>query len=315
MRDGRFVDAEGHIEFALSSWPRGGIATGLLFALRREQERVHEVIDALDWVVEQLPGALMWESLRVLARLEVGRVDEARSLFNAIPQWDVPTVTSHWTLRLCALYAEFCDAFGETDLAAIVYERLHPYAHHHVFASNSDYACGSASHYLGILATTLGRWDAAERHFADALDASERWGYPLHAAYSRYAWGELLARRGGTADRERIAALLSDARAIANSVGSVRLGGLVERFGKQHGIRLSSAQSEAVNPAELALSPREREVLAHIVAGRTDKEIAEVLYISPRTVTTHVTNILNKLGVSSRVEAAVLVTQNGRGSR
>jgi DNA-binding NarL/FixJ family response regulator len=56
---------------------------------------------------------------------------------------------------------------------------------------------------------------------------------------------------------------------------------------------------------ELAhLSSRELEVLARLAEGLTDREIAEALVISPRTVETHVGNILRKLGVRNRAEAA-----------
>ena len=54
----------------------------------------------------------------------------------------------------------------------------------------------------------------------------------------------------------------------------------------------------------LGLSAREREVLSLVAAGRTNREIAEALYISPKTASVHVSNILAKLGVSGRVEAA-----------
>lgn len=52
------------------------------------------------------------------------------------------------------------------------------------------------------------------------------------------------------------------------------------------------------------LSPREREVLERLADGLTDREIADALVISPRTVETHVSNILHKLGVRNRAEAA-----------
>jgi DNA-binding NarL/FixJ family response regulator len=54
----------------------------------------------------------------------------------------------------------------------------------------------------------------------------------------------------------------------------------------------------------LLLSPRENDVLAMLADGLTDREIAEALTISPRTVETHVSNILHKLGVRNRAEAA-----------
>lgn len=59
------------------------------------------------------------------------------------------------------------------------------------------------------------------------------------------------------------------------------------------------------------LSPREMEVLRLIAAGQVDKEIATALAISPRTVTTHVTHILNKLGASTRTEAAMIAVRSG----
>ena len=59
------------------------------------------------------------------------------------------------------------------------------------------------------------------------------------------------------------------------------------------------------------LSVRERGVLAEVVAGRTNREIGERLYISDKTVGVHVGNILAKLGVSGRVEAATVALRLG----
>ena len=56
--------------------------------------------------------------------------------------------------------------------------------------------------------------------------------------------------------------------------------------------------------ADGGLSPRENDVLAMLADGLTDREIANALTISPRTVETHVSNILHKLGVRNRAEAA-----------
>ena len=63
--------------------------------------------------------------------------------------------------------------------------------------------------------------------------------------------------------------------------------------------------------AELGLSARESEVLALVAAGRTNGQIAEALFISPKTASVHVTHILDKLGVSSRIEAAMLAARAG----
>jgi DNA-binding NarL/FixJ family response regulator len=61
----------------------------------------------------------------------------------------------------------------------------------------------------------------------------------------------------------------------------------------------------------LALSPRENDVLAMLADGLTDREIAGALTISPRTVETHVSNILHKLSVRNRAEAAQRYREGG----
>jgi DNA-binding CsgD family transcriptional regulator len=72
-----------------------------------------------------------------------------------------------------------------------------------------------------------------------------------------------------------------------------------------------------VGPAEpppgdtFGLSRREREVLIHLSQGRTNREIGERLFISQKTVGVHVGNILAKLGVSGRVEAAAVAIRLG----
>ena len=59
------------------------------------------------------------------------------------------------------------------------------------------------------------------------------------------------------------------------------------------------------------LSPREREVLAHLVEGRTNREIAAELVVEPDTVKDHVQNILKKLNASDRTHAAVIAVRRG----
>ncbi|MDQ4044030.1 MAG: LuxR C-terminal-related transcriptional regulator, partial [Chloroflexota bacterium] len=69
-------------------------------------------------------------------------------------------------------------------------------------------------------------------------------------------------------------------------------------------LETGQADDISVSEAPFSLTEREREVLTLIAAGRTDREIGEALFISHRTVNKHVGNVLAKLGVDSRVEAA-----------
>ena len=74
-------------------------------------------------------------------------------------------------------------------------------------------------------------------------------------------------------------------------------------------------ENQATTPVDRAarfnLSEREIEVLRLIAAGQTDREIAETLFISPRTANVHVANLRGKLGVSSRAAAVALAHRHG----
>ena len=59
-----------------------------------------------------------------------------------------------------------------------------------------------------------------------------------------------------------------------------------------------------------ALTGREKEILARVTEGMSNKEIASVLHISERTVKNHLSNIFRKLNVSDRTQAAILALRN-----
>jgi DNA-binding CsgD family transcriptional regulator len=76
-------------------------------------------------------------------------------------------------------------------------------------------------------------------------------------------------------------------------------------------VGVGSTAPRATPLASAGLTPREREILRLVAAGRADKEIAAALFISPRTVGRHVGAILAKLGVESRAAAAALAVRRG----
>jgi DNA-binding NarL/FixJ family response regulator len=73
--------------------------------------------------------------------------------------------------------------------------------------------------------------------------------------------------------------------------------------GTQEALGLNPAR-QPLPPGERILTPRETEVLYHVARGETDRQIAERLYLSRRTVSNHVSNILSKLAVANRRDAA-----------
>jgi len=74
-------------------------------------------------------------------------------------------------------------------------------------------------------------------------------------------------------------------------------------------------QSKTLEPAEIDLTKRELEVLNLIARGATNREIAEQLFVSEGTVKNHVSNILNRLGLRDRMQAALFAVEHGLVSR
>jgi DNA-binding CsgD family transcriptional regulator len=69
--------------------------------------------------------------------------------------------------------------------------------------------------------------------------------------------------------------------------------------------------AQAPEPSPFGLTPREHEVLMLVAEGRTNREIGELLYMSEKTASVHVSRILAKLDVNGRVEAAAVAHRLG----
>ncbi|WP_370250598.1 AAA family ATPase [Nocardioides sp.] len=116
-----------------------------------------------------------------------------------------------------------------------------------------------------------------------------------------------LLRATGDAEGARVAA--ADAREAAERMGAVPLLDRL-RVAAPAGGRAASAPAPAA-PAAVSLTAREQEILDHVAQGRTNGEIGKVLFISTKTVSVHVSNILAKLGAGSRTEAAAIGRRRG----
>jgi ATP/maltotriose-dependent transcriptional regulator MalT len=134
---------------------------------------------------------------------------------------------------------------------------------------------------------------------------------PIEAALSRRLAGSALAQSG---DRTRAVALLEQAAAELEGCGAIRYRDAAERELRRLGQRIHRrSQPTAKDGVGVdALTTREREIAQRIVDRQTNRQIAEELYLSPRTVETHVRNIFAKLGADSRVEVARIIEQSVR---
>ena len=138
-------------------------------------------------------------------------------------------------------------------------------------------------------------WRAA----ADRFDAL---GEPHPAAYARLREADALLTRGG--DRRTAATRLAEAHETAAALGAEPLREDVEALARRARISPLQGAAPSAEPAEGLLTRREADVLELLADGLTNREIASRLFISEKTVSTHIGHIYDKLGVHSRVEAA-----------
>jgi DNA-binding NarL/FixJ family response regulator len=105
--------------------------------------------------------------------------------------------------------------------------------------------------------------------------------------------------------------------ATAERLGAGLLRSELEALARRGRIELtasapSDAQEAGPDPAaDLGLTNREREVLEHLMLGKSNGQIADELFISTRTVAVHVSHILGKLGAAARSEAAAIAHRLG----
>ncbi|MEO6578667.1 MAG: AAA family ATPase [Candidatus Limnocylindria bacterium] len=163
-----------------------------------------------------------------------------------------------------------------------------------------------------------------DRDAAPWLAAGEHWAAlrePHRVAYVQLRAAEdQLARRGGRQEARR---LLADAQATCLELGAEPLRREVESLARRARLEMAPSEPKSVDRtatgedpnagSPFGLSPREIEVVELLADGRTNRQIGDVLFITAKSASHHVSSILGKLGVTSRVEAASMAASAGIG--
>jgi DNA-binding NarL/FixJ family response regulator/tetratricopeptide (TPR) repeat protein len=282
--------------------------------LRAAFAAAREVTDpfTLSHLYATAAGLAIWDQDGPAARSAVGQGLEVLS----------GTQEEHLVLWLCALGVRAEADQGErlrpardrAELAAVEATADALLARAEAAASDGEGA--SASFPEARIALALCHAErrrlARQPEVAGWSSIAARWadlGCPYAEAYARWRQAEaaLQAR-----DHAAAGAALRRANALAAGLGAVRLGGEIEHLAARGRLALDQPAApvpDAVpaGPAErLRLTRREQEVLNHLAKGASNRQIARALFITEKTASVHVSNIIAKLGVGNRGEAAAL---------
>jgi DNA-binding CsgD family transcriptional regulator len=241
----------------------------------------------------------MWiDSLAGLAYVAAaeGAHDEAAEHCRALlARWDASEDHHYgiWGLHWAAAYlARRGDRAGAHSCAAALTRIASTTGH--------AYAHAALAHAIGETALLEGDVDTAAEQLCRAVELHRGLEVPFERAQVELRAGAALAAAG---EREPALERLADAYRTARKLGARPLA--------SEAAREVAALGESVTSRRLApeaegagLTRRELEVVRRIAVGRTNRDVAQELFLSPRTVDMHVRNILRKLDCRSRVEAA-----------
>jgi predicted ATPase/DNA-binding CsgD family transcriptional regulator len=302
---GQLEDSERHAKQALEFGKRMPSldATGIfgvqMFSVRREQGRLAELAAPVEHFVRATPQAATWRPGLALIYAELGRREQARAEFDRLAQDDFESVNRDalWLMSIVFL-TDVCTLLGDAPRAAILYRLLLPFKDLNIVLAPNVGCYGAAARYLGMLAGVMARWTEAEAHFEAAMEMNARQSARPWLAHTRHRFAAMLLARGRPEDKPRATALLRQAFDEATALG---MRGLAANA------TMLLAEADAVEDKETypaGLTRREVEVLRLIAAGKSNREIADRLFLSSNTVANHVRNILAKTNTANRTEAA-----------
>ncbi|MGI8690210.1 MAG: helix-turn-helix transcriptional regulator [Thermomicrobiales bacterium] len=251
------------------------------------------------------PGAVFYFAAVMMLRIAVGLALDAddrvvaKEWLEAHDRWLAWSGAVPGRAEGDVLWARYERAAGNTVAAR---ERaIHALAL--ATAPRQPLALLAAHRMLGALDTDTGRFADAEAHLNAALALADACAAPYERALALLARAELRHATGDAADAQ---SLLDEARSICTRLGAQPALAHADRIAA---MLMTAPSAKTAYPA--GLSMREVEVLRLVAAGLTNAQVAERLFLSPRTINAHLTTIYTKLNVPSRAAAIRFALDHG----
>jgi ATP/maltotriose-dependent transcriptional regulator MalT len=266
--------------------------------------------EAVDVIADGKPSHHFAHAAFALAQahLEMGKPDRAVELLERSAGGpDMPLAARSFRALFLEPYVLARLALGDRETA----ERAVGWARACAEAAGLPTEHAWADRAEAAVALDAGNAAQAAELALSAAEVQEATGMVVEAARSRALAGRALARAG---DRERAREMLERAAEVFMERGAERYRQAAERELRQlgHRVHRRSQAAAATSGGVGSLTSRELEVARAIVDRKTNRQIAEDLFLSPKTVETHIRNIFAKLGAGSRVEVAHIVEQAER---
>jgi class 3 adenylate cyclase/tetratricopeptide (TPR) repeat protein len=227
--NGDFVGAERHAEAALELGHRthGDAVEGVygiqMFTIRREQGRLAEVAPIIKHLVDENPDQPTWKPGFALVACELGHKKAAQRMLDELAESRFAIAVDAKRSTTLAYLAGVCAALEDRKCAEHLYGLLAPYEGKTITAGVTTVCLGAAGRFLGLLATLLESWQAAEDHFEAALELDKRMGARPWLAHSQHSYAQMLRRRGGRRDQERADRLLEESLETAMCLNMIAL--------------------------------------------------------------------------------------------
>jgi predicted ATPase len=226
LAKGRLDDCERLAREALAIGQRAQDPTSpllfetIMFTLRMVQGQVEDRADAIKRYIENFPEIQSIRATIANLYFRLGRREDAQREFEQVAAHDFANLPrdGSWHATMANL-AYVCSYLNDVRRAGILYDLFLPFAPWQLVIGSAAIGTGSNLRFLGILATTLSRWDDAESHFEGALLMNTRIGAIPYLALTQQEYGTMLLKRGRTGDREKAHELFDQALATGNEIG------------------------------------------------------------------------------------------------
>jgi DNA-binding CsgD family transcriptional regulator len=243
-------------------------------------------------------GAQAMQRLAVALALDENDLPTAREWLEAHDRWLAWSGAVLGQSEGAARWATYFRQAGDGS-------RAHAYAERalaHATDPHQPLALLTAHRLLGELNIDAGHREETQQHLDTALALADACAAPYERALILLVFAEL---RAATGDTDAARTLLDEVRAICEPLGARPALARTDTLAA----RLTTTQITATAyPA--GLSAREVDVLRLVAQGLTNPQVAERLFLSPRTVEQHLRSIYNKLGVSTRAAAAAFAVSH-----